>query len=89
VSHLRLIRPLGSLLAVAAVAVVATAGIALATGGPDHPAKVNPSVCGPGQGHGAPGGSTGLGKRVTPRSSSHAGTGQCPAGTPVKVLGFK
>jgi hypothetical protein len=91
-SHLRLVRMVGALLAVAAVAAL-VAGIATAQSGTHraakasvtHVAKASATGCpapGPGVSGGpAPqssGGSAALGERVTPGSFSHPGTEQCP-----------
>jgi hypothetical protein len=92
-SHLRLVRLVGALLTVAAVAAVVTAGIATARSGAHraakagvtHVAKASATGCpapGPGASGGPPpqssGGSGALGERAIPGSFSHPGTEECP-----------
>jgi hypothetical protein len=91
-SHPRLGRLLGTLLAVAAVAALVTAGIAAAQSRAHHAAKASVSHVAktgaagcPTPGPGASGGpapqsgdgSAALGERATPGSFSHPGTEQC------------
>jgi hypothetical protein len=92
-SHFKLVRPVGALLAGAAAAAVMTAGIAKAQSGADRAtkasvaqvAKASATGCpapGPGVSGGpAPrssGGSAAFGERAIPGSFIHPGTEQCP-----------